>query len=277
MNLTRRSEPPASPRLAGDGGVAPRREARPFEGLTIVVPAFNEEESLAKSVAEMIDAASTLRVTLEILVVDDGSTDRTAWVASEMAAADPRVSVMRHEQNRRLGAALRTGIAGARHPRIILDPVDCPLRPEEFRALYEGCGRADIAVGFRDGRPGYPDWLRFASSIYHSLLRVALGVRLRDYNWCCGYRREIFESLPFHFDGIIALPEILARAHRAGLKLVEVPVGMRPRTVGKGTVRRIRVWTKLAIDLVRLAIDLRVRPTPRVPALAVAGAEGESP
>jgi glycosyltransferase involved in cell wall biosynthesis len=269
MSLTRRRERPASAGAAEQSPDADRRTANPFEGLTIVVPAFNEEKTLAASVAEMIASASHLGVPIEVLVVDDGSTDRTAWIASELAATDPRVSVMRHMRNRRLGAALRTGIAGARHPRVILDPVDCPLRPEEFRALYEGCGRADVAVGYREGRPGYPAWLRFASSVYHAMLRVVLGVKLRDYNWCCGYRREMFGSVPIRFDGIVALPEILARAHRAGMTLVEVPVGMRPRTAGKGTVRRIRVWSKLAMDLLRLAFDLRMRRSRAVPSLAV--------
>ncbi len=230
-----------------------------LEGLSIVVPVFNEERTLASSIDEILASATPLGVPLEIVVVDDGSIDRTAAIASQIAVADPRVRLVRHRTNRRLGAALRTGIAEARFPRVILDPVDCPLRSEEFRALYDGCGRAEIAVGYRPGRPGYPSWLRSASGVYHGMLRVALGVKLRDYNWCCGYRREIFATIPIRFDGIIALPEVLGRAHRAGMRLVEVPVDMRPRVVGTGTVRQVHKWMRIASDLLALTVELRVR------------------
>ena len=240
----------------------------PPEGLSVVVPAFNEEATLAASVAEMLASAGTLGVPFEVVVVDDGSTDGTAHVATELSARDGRVRLVRRPVNGRIGAALRTGIANARFPRVVLDPVDSPLEPAEFRRLYDGCGDADVAVGYRAGRAGYPAWLRGASTAYRWLLRAALGVGLRDYNWCCGYRREIFRTLPIRFDGIVGLPEVLARAHRAGLRLVEVPVGMRPRTVGKGTVRRIRTWTKVAADVARLAVDLRIGGSRRAPVLA---------
>jgi glycosyltransferase involved in cell wall biosynthesis len=250
----------AAPATSVDPAAAPRAE-RTFavEGLSIIVPVFNEERRLGAAVKEMLASASVLHVPVEVVVVDDGSTDDTAIVAASLSAADRRIAVMRHERRRRLGAALRTGIAGARYPRVILGPVDCPLRPEEICALYEGCSVADVVVGFREGRADHRGLVRAASRLYHFLLRAALGVRLRDYNWCCAYRRAIFEGISIRFDGMIALPEILGRAHRAGMKFFEVPVGSRPSVVGEANLRRLRVWARTAFDLALLAIDLRLR------------------
>ena len=97
----------------------------PGWALSLVIPAFNEEAGVAAAIAEADDALARIAGDYEILVVDDGSRDRTFAIAAETARTRPSVRVLRHETNRGYGAALRTGFEAARCERVAFTDADC--------------------------------------------------------------------------------------------------------------------------------------------------------
>jgi len=148
-------------------------------------------------------------------------------------------------------------------------PVDAPLDAEQIRAFLEvmepsasfaylpGRRACDIAVGFRSARPGYGPWRRFGSWAWRWMLRVAFRMWLRDFNWICMYRRSVFEKIDFEADDFMALPEILARARRAGLVLQQVACPMIEEAPGRASVPHratpvaalvgtLRLWRRLS-------------------------------
>jgi hypothetical protein len=189
----------------------------------------------------------------EIVLVNDGSRDGTGREADALAGADPRVRVIHHERNRGLGAVLRTATEAARGDYVVGSPVDSPLTAQQIGAFHDtmeprasysyfpGKAACDIAVGFRLRRPGYRWWMRTCSWIYRVMLRVLFLVWLRDFNWICMYRREVFQKISIESDTFVALPEILVKAKRAGLVLRQVPCPMQARRSGRGTVARPRM------------------------------------
>src|SRR5258708_39423274 len=92
--------------------------------LSLVIPAFNEEAGIAQAVAEADDTLSQIAADYEILIVDDGSRDRTFDAASDAARGRSNVRVLRHETNRGYGAALRTGVRAARCDRVAFTDAD---------------------------------------------------------------------------------------------------------------------------------------------------------
>jgi glycosyltransferase involved in cell wall biosynthesis len=234
-------------------------------GLSVVVPAYNESEGLRPAIAQIRANVAALGVPFEIVIVNDGSKDDTGAIANAIAAEDPHVRVIHHARNRRVGAALKTGAANVLNEWMVLNPVDNAIPTEELRAMLAAARQADIVVGYRGDRPGYHAWMKWASGVYRDMLAALFRLRLRDYNWCCLYRTEVLRSLPMKYEGILGFPEMLIRAHDAGYELVEVPLSMKARVTGRPTVSRIRVLAKTSMDLLGLAADVRLNPTPKKP------------
>jgi glycosyltransferase involved in cell wall biosynthesis len=226
--------------------------------LCIVVPAYNEEEGIDAAVAQIRAAALGLHVPFEIVVVDDASSDGTAAHLAAIAAGASDVRAVRHETNLGIAGAVRTGARAATADLVLIVPVDSPLTTVEMQGLLRAAGDG-IAVGYREERAGYASWMRLAARVYHGLLCRAFRIRLRDLNWCCLYPRAVLLGLPHRFDGVLGLPEILIRANRAGVRLTEVPVGMRPRTTGRATARRLGTMLTTVVNLGRLFVELELK------------------
>jgi glycosyltransferase involved in cell wall biosynthesis len=213
--------------------------------LSVVVPAWNEAGNLprcAETLAATLDGSS-----YEILIVDDGSTDATATVAAALAAARPeRVRVLTHASNQGLGAALHTGFRAARGEFVTCCPADFLMAPEDWFPFAVALGRADVLVGCRVRREGYNPLMRFNAWLYPRLVRALFGLRLRDVNWICVYRRALVEQVVLTQRGIPMLTEILVKLRDLGATFLEVDCRMQPRQVGVPSASRFRVmWRTL--------------------------------
>ena len=119
----------------------------PLPGLTVVVPALDEEEGLPLTLRALFEALAALGRASEVIVVDDGSTDRTATIAREMGAR-----VVAHPQPAGYGAALKTGIRLARHPLVAIVDADAAYPVDQLPAMVAQMDRYDMVVAARSGR-----------------------------------------------------------------------------------------------------------------------------
>ncbi len=225
--------------------------------LTVIVPAYNEEAALDASIRELAGELDNCGLDTEIVIVNDGSEDRTGEIADRLSESLPSVRSIHHAVNQGWGEAVRTGIANAKKELLVLSPVDSPIRRHELLRFVGALGAADIVVGFRSGRAGYGGWLRFGSMCYHRVVTKAFDLRLRDVNWIHLYRKTAVESLPLRLAGIVFPAEVLVKAARRGYRIVEVPSEMRARTSGRPTVSRPRVLFRAVRDLVGLWREMR--------------------
>lgn len=210
--------------------------------LTIVVPMKDEEAVVAETTRRLSAAAEQVAgPSWEILLVDDGSRDRTRALAAELAAADPRVRVLAHAKNFGRGRALRTGFAAARGAVVI--SVDADLTYDEshvprlYRALEEG--DADVVLGsayMPGGRvEGVSPRRLVPSRVGNWILRFALEGKV--YTSTCvlrAYRREVLDAIDLESDGKEIHLEILERAWAAGYRVKEIPATLRGRRRGQG-------------------------------------------
>ena len=228
--------------------------------LTIVVPAFNESSRLGGSLESIRSYADSKPFSLEVIVVDDGSRDRTPELLAEFANHFPAMRVLRHEQNRGKGYTVRRGVLEARGEFVAFTDADLSAPVEDVDQLLQALesSGADAAVGSRALKREligvHQPWFReFGGRLFNLLVRLFTGLKLRDTQ--CGLKlfrrtttRRAFELQRvegFGFD-----PELLFLIERLGGKVVEVPVRWNDNPATK--VHFLRDATRMTLELVLL-------------------------
>jgi glycosyltransferase involved in cell wall biosynthesis len=223
--------------------------------LSLVMPAFNEEAGIVTAVRRARSALARFADDWEILVVDDGSTDRTGEIADRLAAEESGVRVLHNERNLNYGLSLRRGLSEARCTWILHDGVDLPLAPEDFELFRPHFAEADVIVASRPDRAAHPPWRRVTSYVNRTLVRVLFAPRARDLNFVQFYRRTFVQSLrPRSTSPAFLTPELILRAERTGARVVEVEATFRRREHGGGHFGRPKdiLWT--LGDMLRLRL-----------------------
>lgn len=236
------------------------------DGVTCAIMAFNEEASLAAAVEEVRGALAASGRAYEVLIVDDGSRDRTGAIADELAAAlslpGATVRAIHHGANRGPGSAIVTGVAEASQPLYCFHPADNQVAfADVARALYLLDDEYDLLVGQRSDRRDYSLARLAASYGYIALARALFGLRgFRDFNFIYLWRTELVRRmLPLETRGVFLCTEILVRARDGGARIGVAPAAYRPRTAGVSTVARPRVVADTFVQMVRFWATRRRR------------------
>lgn len=222
------------------------------EPISLIIPAWNEEHRIGRSIDRILDEGATLGIG-EVIIVDDGSTDDTAAIVRARVASHeglPRLRLIPHEVNRGKGAALRTGLLAATSPLIGYLDADLSIGPAPFRAaralIADG---ADIVVGYRISYTGLPDGKgqlrlrRFLSMAFKRVQRWLIGLSVRDTQ--CPFKLFTRQAVaqvvpPCRLDGWAFDVEVLHLATRAGLRIEELPV---PWEFADGSTVHLDAWT----------------------------------
>jgi glycosyltransferase involved in cell wall biosynthesis len=227
-------------------------DAPAVRSISAVLPAYNEEGNLARTVGELIPVLARTCEAWEVIVVNDGSTDRTAEVAEGLAAQTPAVRVVHHPRNLGYGSALRSGFTAAACDWILLMDGDGQFDPREIDRFVAAAAGADLVLGYRERRADAAHRGWFAAAWKH-LMRLLLGVRARDID--CAFklmRTALVQALGLQSGGAFISAELLAKAGRRGARVVEVPVSHRPRLHGQQTGGHPRVLIRAFVELGRL-------------------------
>lgn len=215
-----------------------------LDGISVVLPAFNEEGNVQHAVKRARSAAARLAARVEVIVVDDGSSDSTAAEARRAGAC-----VVSHGRNRGYGAALRSGFAAASQPWIFQMDCDNQFDPEELGRLVDRTGDAQIIIGIRAQRAD--QWRRiWAGRAWNGLCRLGFGYIVHDID--CGFKlldRLALSTFDLRTNGAGISLEICVAAQRSGYAIAEVEVQHRPRITGSQTGLRPRVVARGLIEL----------------------------
>jgi glycosyltransferase involved in cell wall biosynthesis len=247
---------------------APAESALTLPGVSIVLPCHDEAPNVAEAVRTASAAGLRYAHAHEVIVVDDGSSDETRAIATRMAAADPAVRVVVHPHNLGYGAALRSGIAAARQPWVLLTDADLQFDLDQLGDFVPFADDRDVLVGYRIERQD-PRGRIIAAAGWNRLVRLAFRLPVRDVD--CAFkllRRDALQRIgPLGSDGAVISTELLAKARRAGIPIAEVPVSHYPRLAGSPTGASPRVIIKAFRELVHLraAIAHDERPHPGTP------------
>jgi glycosyltransferase involved in cell wall biosynthesis len=220
--------------------------------VSIVLPAWNEEPNITQAIAEAAASARRLFGDHEVIVVDDGSTDRTAELARRAASADARIRVLSHDENRGYGEALRTGFLASGLDFVFFTDADLQFDVAELHKFIPFAGSVDVIAGYRLNRE---DALhrRLLAYAWNRLVRAVFFVPVRDID--CAFKlfdRRILDAIDIESVGAMVNTELMVKLGRRGATVVEVGVRHRPRPAGKARGATPRVIATALVELTRM-------------------------
>ena len=212
--------------------------------LSVVIPMYNEEGYVERSVAAARAVLEEMGSDWEIVIVDDASTDGTGPRADRLAAADRRVRVIHNPVNRRLGGTLRAGYAAATKDLVFYTDADLPVDfgqlPRAVRLLeYQ---HADLLAGYRFDRTSEGLHRALYTIGYHVVIRLLFGLRIRDVNFAFKlFRRSLLQRIELKSEGSFIDAELLLRARKAGAVMIQLGLDYFPRTRGPSKLSSVGV------------------------------------
>lgn len=201
--------------------------------VSIVLPAYDEEPNIEQAIAEATAVAERLFASHEVVVVDDGSRDRTAELVRRVAERDERVRLVSHPRNRGYGEALRTGFLAARLGHVFFTDADLQFDLDELEHFLPYAGTVDVVAGYRVNRQD-PPVRRLNAYAWNLLVRVLFYVPVRDID--CAFKlfdRRVLRQVDLESVGAMVNTELMVKLGRAGASVVEVGVTHRPRRAGQ--------------------------------------------
>lgn len=210
--------------------------------LSIFFPFWNEEKNIESVVKKAIPIAEKVASKWEIIMVDDGSSDKTLEIASKLAKGSPNLKAFHHDKNRGYGAALKSGFESSKYKLIVFNDGDSQFDFSEIDRFIERIESADLVIGQRKKRYDQP-----FRHLLMNLLKiwdfVFFGFYFRDID--CGFklfRKEALNKImPLRSEGAMITTEILAKAKKANLRIAQVEVTHFPRLYGDQSGGNLRV------------------------------------
>jgi hypothetical protein len=224
--------------------------------VSFVLPAFNEEENIVSAIESTVTVASAHCSEYEIVVVDDGSSDRTAELVLMAATRHPEVRLIRHPTNLGYGQALRSGFAEARLEFVFYTDSDNQFDMNEFPLLLGWADQADVVAGYRKVRQD-PVLRRANAWAWNRLVRALFYVPVRDVDCAFKlYRRAPLATIEVESRGAMIDTEIMVKLARRGSTIMEVGVTHLPRTAGTARGAKPKVILRALGEVWRMYPEL---------------------
>lgn len=224
--------------------------------ISFVMPAYNEEGALPSTIASCADALRSLGIPGEIVVCNDGSSDRTRQVLDELGAKHPELRAVHREKNGGYGAALADAIAAARGDLLVPMDSDGQFDPNDAKKLLEKRAEGyDVVLGYRERKVDKATKV-FLDRVLRMIVRLLFGVGFTDTN--CAIRlvpRQALSTMTLEARGFANPTEMAIKLHARGLKIAEVPVTHRERAAGASALRSVRT----SVDMLAFLVYLRIK------------------
>ena len=230
---------------------------RKVSQLSVFFPFWNEQENIESVIKKATAVLEKVADKWEIIMVDDGSADKTLEIAKELVKQSPRLSVVSHVKNRGYGAALKSGFAAAKYDLVVFNDGDGQFDFSEITKFLERVENADMVIGYRKKRLDNP-FRHFLMNMLKVWDLVLFGFKFKDID--CGFKlfkKEALDKIqPLKSEGAMITTEILARAKKVHLKIAQVEVNHYPRIYGNQSGGNLRVILRAVKESLWLWKDL---------------------
>ncbi len=209
--------------------------------LSIFFPAYNEEANLEETIRQALLAVQKITPTYELIIVNDGSKDKTGEIADRLAKENDKIKVVHHNPNQGYGAALWSGIQKAQYEYVFFTDTDLQFDLNELTELAKFIPEYKIVLGYR--APRKDPFIRLVNAkLWNFMNRLFFGLKIKDID--CAFKlmdRELVANLNLKARGAMMSAEMLIQLQRKGIAIKEVPVSHFPRTAGVATGAKLSV------------------------------------
>lgn len=214
--------------------------------VSVIMPALNEEQNLAGAVKNVLVTFDVFHVSGELLIVNDGSCDRTGSIAEEFAATDPRIRVIHHGTPQGIGASFWEGVVTCSGEIVVMLPGDGENDAAEILRYLPLLDQVDIVVPFVFNREVRRMGRRLLSILYREIIKASFGLALNYMNGTVMYRKAVFSGIELKNSGFFYQTELLIKTIKRGYLYAEVPYALRKRIGGDSKATSLRSLVKVA-------------------------------
>lgn len=225
-------------------------------GVSIVVPAYNEEENIKTTIDNVLEAASIEKVEFEIIIVDDGSKDNTGLLAEMLAKQNPKINVIHHGRNLGLGSAFKSGITASTKTYFTGYPGDSDMDWRALRKLINERTKADMISSYMTNNSTRTLLRRTLSRLYVIFLNLLFGLKLKYYNGYFICKSNLLKNISFDANSFAIFAEIKIRLIKKGISYEEIPFEYVGRKYGKSKSISITNMRKTIGDVLALWWEL---------------------
>lgn len=230
--------------------------------VSLVIPMYNEELNIEHAVAAAVESLTKYSDDYEIIIVDDASIDDSPAIVARLAAENPRIRVIRHPKNRKLGATLRSGFGAATKELVFYMDADIPFDPDvlgrAIRALQ--VTGADMIAAYRHDRTMEGARRAVYTLLYNWLIGVLFGWPHRDINFSFKLmKRKVLETIELKSEGSLIDAELVVKAKNQGFAIQQMGIDYFPRIRGTSNLASIGVILKIIRELIKLYPEMRAK------------------
>jgi glycosyltransferase involved in cell wall biosynthesis len=256
--------------------------------LSVFIPAYNEEGNLEATVRELVSALHARAIEYEIILVNDGSKDRTPAIIDALAAGDARIRAIHNPCNLGLAKTFLVGAHAARYEYVGWIPGDNGFPSSSLEQWLAPLGKADLIQTYLLNAEVRYVSRRLISRAYTRAMNLLFGLQIKYYNGIQIYRREFIQNVSTHSDGFALMSEILVKLLTKGSTYIEVGIKMQERVQGDSKAVKLKNILDVIKTVVRLFFEVKVvhrrlyhtrgyrQPWPVCAAAAEAGGSGAS-
>lgn len=226
--------------------------------ISVIIPAYNEEGHVQGTVEQVVAALGDRFDDYEIIVVDDGSKDRTGEIAEKLAASNSHVRVLHNSPNMGFGYSYRRAVGEARNDYVAFFPGDDAIAAKHMAQVFALTGTADIISHFTSNLEVRLPSRRVISRIYTGMMNLLFGLRLRYFNGPTIHRREVIQAVKISTYGFAFLSEIMVRLVRSGHSVRQIGTPIRERVQGSSKAFRPKNVVTVLKTVCSLFWDVRV-------------------
>ncbi len=224
--------------------------------VSVIMPALNEEKNILPAIEAVLQSFAEYDITGEILVIDDGSTDKTCELVESKIKEDARVKLFTHRKNMGIGASFWDGVDNACANSVTMIPGDNENAPGGILQHLDLLKKYDMIVPFPVNKNTRSGFRGFISCLYGIIIRRTFGINFKYTNGTVLYKKSVLHSLKHRGAGFSYQADILVRLARQGCRFIQVPYSLRRREGGLSKAISLKVLYSVVKDYFRLIRDI---------------------
>lgn len=224
--------------------------------VSVIMTALNEEKNIIPAVQDTLSAFEDFDIAGEVVVINDGSTDKTGDLARDMMSKDNRVRLIKHDHPEGVGASFWDGVNAAQGEIVTWIPGDNENNPGEILRYLSLADQVDMVVPFVTNTEVRPPFRNALSRVYNSIINLTFGTNFHYTNGTVLYKRSILSDIDHRARGFFFQTEILIKLGRKKYLFAEVPYKLRGREKGQSKAISINSFSKVAKSYFSLLRDI---------------------